>query len=50
MISDYKDLEAEGVLVADLNENGNDVHLKRIAVADLVEVLLLKVRGSVNAN
>lgn len=43
VISDETDLQAEGVLVVEFNENGGDVHQERVALADLVEVLLRKV-------
>lgn len=43
LISDEMDLETEGVLIMEFDDNGGDAHLERVAVADLVDVLLLKV-------
>lgn len=42
---DHENFEAEVVLVGEISEDGKDICLERILVADVVEMLLLKGGG-----
>lgn len=45
VISDHEDFEGQGVLVGEITEDGSDIILVRVAVADVVEVLVSKAQG-----
>lgn len=46
IISDHENFEDEGVLVGEITEDGSDIVVERVAVAEVVEVLLSKIQGS----
>lgn len=43
VISDHEDIETEGVLIAEVSEDGNDIRLERVALADVVGWLVANV-------
>lgn len=50
VISDHEDFKAEGVLVGEITEDGKDIVLERVAVKNVVEVLVSKVGGDAAGN
>lgn len=45
VISEHEGFEGHGVLVGEITGHGNDIVLERVAVANVVEVLVSKVQG-----